>query len=223
MLPWLKAVWMSQQLWWLLRGMVNCGACDVVLANRLGCSRGLGIAAAVVVCCYCCCCRHCLLASQWNTEESFPAANGNKPLIPFSECQCPGRIDGNTVLQAEWKGPAVNLCSTCTDHLQGGMALSMQRGESMQPNKTSAHLDIGWISFSGCLLKTTDLLMFISDFRTFYCPVRSTCFTNRLSLQGIPYQITFALNRLCDELEWERQGIQRTAEPSIIHWLAMSL
>lgn len=106
MLPWLEAVWMSQQLWWLLRGVVDCGACDVVLAHRLGCCRGLRTASAVG--CYCC----CRPVWQRNIEDSFLTANGNKPLIPFSECQCPERIDGNTVLQVEWKGPAVTHCKS---------------------------------------------------------------------------------------------------------------
>lgn len=118
-MPWLGAVWMSPQLWWLLRGVANCGACDVVLAHRLGSCRGLGIVAVVGGCR----CRRCLVA--WRSiEESFLTANGNKALVSFSECQCPRGSMGTLCYKwggGGWLSTIVNLCSTCTDRLLEGM------------------------------------------------------------------------------------------------------
>lgn len=158
---------MSQQLWWLLRGVVDCGACDVVLAQRLGCCRGLGIASAVG--CYCC----CRPVWQWNTEDSFLTANGNKPLIPFSECQCPERIDGNTVLQVEWKGPAVTRCKSllCLHRSFAKRNGTQHAAWRINAGKQDVSMPRCWLDFF--LRFLLNWLTPILDFRGFCCPV--TC------------------------------------------------
>lgn len=169
---------MSPQLWWLLRGGVNCGACDVVLAHRLGSCGGLGVVAVVGGCCRCRC--RCLVAWR-NIEESFLAANGNKALVSFSECQCPRGSMGTLCYKwggGGWLSTIVNLCSTCTDRLLEGMTRSMQCGESMQPNKTSARIGLGQSSILRCLLNT------LSPLRDICCPF-STGFRNSPYLQGL--------------------------------------
>lgn len=135
-LPWLEAVWMSQQLWWLLRGVVDCGTCDVVLAHRLGCSRGPGrllrlVAAAAAA--------SSLLSGILNPPLPLPM--GRRYLFHFLRVSVQGRSMGTLCYTWSRRGrlsTAVNLSPTCTDHLLGGMVLGAQQGESMQPNKMSA-------------------------------------------------------------------------------------
>lgn len=126
------------------------------------------------------CCRRCLVAWR-NIEESFLAANGNKALVSFSECQCPRGSMGTLCYKwggGGWLSTIVNLCSTCTDRLLEGMTRSMQCGESMQPNKTSARIGLGQSSIPRCLLNT------LSPLRDISCPF-STGFRNSPYLQGL--------------------------------------